>query len=183
MAKTLNDVKKELAGIARVGQMFIDGDACRNIWAPGHETFMIGDDMNYNNPVTVEVKKDLFRLERLCRVPCSTTLWRRRPDDLESGEALLFGSHGSFEGANKPGNRGYVPPRMTSEMRKGFLEGKSSWKVRRNAKRVKVYIDRGLFHPVADVKGSTTVQLFVPIKDSMGEISALLEVFTVTTAK
>ena len=185
MAKriTLNDVKHELAEVARVGQMFVDGDACRKLWAPGHEKFMAGDDLNYDNDVTVPVKKTLLKLERLCRVPCSTTLWRRRPDDPESGEALLYGSFGTFEGTEKPPNRGYVPPRMTPEMRTGFLQGRPAWKVRRKAKGVRVLIDRGLFHPVADVRGATTVQHFVPIRDSMGEIAALLEVFTVTTGK
>lgn len=185
MAKrlTLNDVKKELAEVARVGQMFIDGDACRRLWAPGSETFMAGDDMNYNNDVTVPVKQTLLRLERLSRVPCSTTLWRRRPDDPDSGEALLYGSFGTFEGAEKPGNRGYVPPRMTPQMREGFLRGRPAWKVRRKKGGNRVHIDRGLFYPVADASGQTTVQLFVPIKDSMGEISALLELFTVATGK
>ncbi len=176
---TLNAVKRELAEIARVGQMFVDGDLCRRLWAPGHERFMTGDDLNYDNEVTVSVKKTLLRLERLCRVPCSTALWRRRPDDPGSGEALLFGSCGTFEGAAKPANRGYIPPRMTPEMRKGFLQGRPAWKVRRKAKGTRVSIDRGLFHPVADVPGATTVQHFVPIRDSMGEIAALLEVFTV----
>jgi hypothetical protein len=185
MAKrtTLQDVKRELAEVARVGQMFIDGDACRRLWAPGHEKFMAGDDMNYDNPVTVEVKKTLLKLERLSRVPCSTTLWRRRPDDPDSGEALLFGSFGTFEGAEKPGNRGYVPPRMTPQMRVAFAHGRSAWKIRRQKNGHRVHIDRGLFYPVADVTGQTTVQLFVPVKDSMGEIAALLEVFTLATAK
>jgi hypothetical protein len=185
MAKkmTLNDVKRELAEVARIGQAFVDGDACRKLWAAGHEKFMAGDDMNYDNDVTVAVKKTLFKLERLSRVPCSTTLWRRRPDDPDSGEALLFGSFGTFEGAEKPANRGYVRPRMTPQMRKGFVNGQPAWKVRRQVKGMKVNIDRGLFHPVADVPGRTTVQHFVPIKDSMGEVAALLEVFTVTKGK
>jgi len=180
---TLKDVKRELAEVARVGQMFIDGDACRGLWAAGHELFMAGDDMNYNNPVAVEVKKTLLKLERLCRVPCSTTLWRRRPDDPDSGEALLFGSFGSFEGSEKPPNRGYVPPRMTPQMRRAFVHGRAAWKIRRNKTGHRVHIDRGLFNPVADVAGHTTVQLFVPVKDSMGQIAALLEVFTLATGK
>ena len=185
MAKrlTLNEVKKELAEVARVGQMFVDGDACRKLWAPDAQTFMTGDDMNYDNDVTVPVKKTLFRLERLSRVPCSTALWRRRPDVPGSGEALLFGSTGSPEGAAKPGNRGYVPPKMTKEMKKVFLEGKSAWKVRHNRPGAEVMIDRGLDQPTREINGNATVQLFVPIEDSMGEVAAALEVFTVATGR
>ena len=42
-------------------------------------------------------------------------------------------------------------------------------------------IDRGLDQPTKEINGNATVQLFVPIKDSMGEIAAALEVFTVAT--
>jgi len=178
---TLEEVKAELAEVARVGQMFIDGDACRKLWAPDAQTFMTGDDMNYDSDVAVPVKKTLLRLERLCRVPCSTALWRRRPDVPDSGEALLFGSTGSPEGARKPGNRGYVPPKMTREMKKVFLEGKSAWKVRHNRPGAEIMIDRGLDQPTKEINGNATVQLFVPVKDSMGEVAAALEVFTVAT--
>ena len=99
---TLKEVKAELAEVARIGQAFVDGDACRKLWAPKAQTFMTGDDMNYDNAATVPVKKTLFRLERLARVACSVALWRRRPDRPDSGEALLFGSCGTPEGANKP---------------------------------------------------------------------------------
>lgn len=180
---TLAEVKKELAEVARIGQAFIDGDECRKLWAPGAQTFMTGDDMNYDNAVTVPVKKALFRLERLSRVPCSVALWRRRPDFPGSGEAMLFGSCGTPEGATKPGNRGYVPPKMTREMKKGFLEGKSSWKVRRNPRSAETMVDRGLDQPTREIDGKWTVQYFAPIKDSMGEVAALLEVFTVANGE
>jgi hypothetical protein len=181
MAKRMKmaDLKDELAEVARVGQMFVDGDACRNAWAPGCECFTKGDDMNYNNPVVVPLKKTLFKLERLSRVPCSTTLWRRRPDDPESGEPLLFGSHGTPEGADKPSNWGYTPPRMTPQMRKAFVDGKPAWKTKKNPKQAGHLLSRGCTQRVTDRKGVSSVQLFVPVKDSLGEIAALLEVFTV----
>jgi hypothetical protein len=178
---SLAEVKAELAEVARVGQMFVDGDDCHNLWTPEARTFLTGDDMNYNNDVAVPVKKTLFKLERLCRIPCSTALWRRRPDFPDAGEALLFGSTGSPEGSQKPGNRGYRPPKMTREMRRGFLEGKPAWKVRHNRPGAQILIDRGLDQPTREINGNATVQLFVPVKDSMGDIAALLEVFTVAT--
>ncbi|MFW6158098.1 MAG: hypothetical protein ACOC8E_01920 [Planctomycetota bacterium] len=178
---TLEEVKAEIAEVARVGQMFIEGDACRRMWTEDAQTFLCGDDMNYDADVTVPVKKNLFRLERLCRIPCSTALWRRRPDMPDRGEALLFGSTGSPEGARKPANRGYEPPEMTRELRRAFLEGKPSWKTRHNRPGAEIMIDRGLDQPTKEINGSATVQYFVPIKDSMGEIAAALEVFTVAT--
>jgi len=180
---TLKEVKAELAEVARIGQAFVDGDACRKLWAPDAQTFMTGDDMNYDNAVTVPVKKTLLRLERLARVACSVALWRRRPDAPDSGEALLFGSCGTPEGANKPTNRGYVPPKMTPQMKKVFLEGRSAWKVRHNQPGIQILIDRGLDQPTREINGNATVQLFVPIKDSMGEVAAALEVFTVATGR
>ncbi len=178
---TLDEIKSELAEVARVGQMFIEGDACRNVYTPESQTFMRGDDLNYDAEVTVPIKKHLFRLERLSRVPCSATLWRQRPDVPESGEALLFGMHGSPEGASKPANRGYEPPEMTRELKRVFLEEKTAWKTRRNNPRARQLIERGCSQPAKEVDGNMTIQYFVPIMDSMGEVAAALEVFTVAT--
>jgi hypothetical protein len=172
-------LKTELADVARVGQMFVDGDACRNTWDPKQEFFMNGDDMNYNNPVVVPLKKTLFKLERLSRVPCSTALWRQRSDFPDSCEVLLLGSHGTPEGVDKPSFRNYQPPKMTPQMRTAFVDGKPAWRTEKNPKHASHLLNRGCTQKVSDRKGTTSVQLFVPVKDSMGEIAALLEVFTV----
>ena len=43
-------------------------------------------------------------------------------------------------------------------------------------------VERGLEVPVKGRKRSAVVQYFVPVKDSMGEIAAALEVFTMAVA-
>ena len=175
---TLAEIKHELAEVARIGQMFVDGDLCRQAWQPYAEKFMCGDDMDYNPATTVPLKKTLFRLERLGRIPCCTTLWRRRADFPDSGEALLFGSLSSPIGGNKPAARGYQPPKMTPEMKEVFLKGRSAWCMDPKSPAIRLQAGRGIKVLAKGLKKSTTVQLFVPVKDSMGEIAAALEVHT-----
>ncbi|MCX7590780.1 MAG: hypothetical protein N2255_04045 [Kiritimatiellae bacterium] len=178
---TIGEVKKALMEVARIGQMFVEGDACREALQPWAQTFMSGDDMDFNPEVCVPLKKTLLRLERLSRVPCSTAIWRRRPDMPECVEALIFGSCSSPMSDGKPANRGYRPPRMFPEIRRAFVEGKPGWKIMRE--KTGVMIERGLFQPVVDTSRDTVIELFVPVRDSMGEIAAALEVFTATVGR
>jgi hypothetical protein len=175
---TLPEIKWELAEVARIGQMFVDGDLCRKVWQPYAETFMKGDDMDYNPEFTVPLKKTLFRLERLGRIPCGTALWRRRPDLPDCGEILLFGSLSSPDGGDKPANRGFKPPLMTKELQQVFLKNRTAWKLNPKSRAIHLQTERGLFVRAKGLKASTTVQLFVPVKDSMGEVAAALEVYT-----
>ena len=46
-----------------------------------------------------------------------------------------------------------------------------------------VMIERGLFQPVMDTRDNVVLELFVPIRDSMGEIAAVLEVFTAAVSR
>ena len=180
---TLEDIKQELLEVARIGQVFIEGDLCRNAWRPYAVNFMKGDDMDYDPEATVPLKKTLLRLEMLGRVPCGTTLWRRRPDRPECGEALLFGRMvASPDGGDKPANRGYQPPLMSKELQQVFLKGKAAWKFNAKTNAIRINVARGVCVAANDVKANTTVQLLVPIKDSMGEIAAALEIHTVALA-
>lgn len=177
MAKKLAmaEVKRELSEIARVGQMFIDGDLCRKVLKPHSEKYMKGDDLDFDPDNFIPVKKTLIRLERLCRVPVSTTIWRRRPDMLDRGEALLHGAVRSIEADVKPANRGYEPAKLTKELKTAFLKGKPAWKL---AKGVRSDLVRShQVQPVKGFKGEAVLSLFVPVKDSMGENAAVLEVF------
>lgn len=173
---SLADLKAELAQVARIGQAFVDGDLCRQVYQPGAETFMTGDDMDFNPEACVPLKKTLLRLERVSKAPCSTTLWRRRPDDPAAGEALIYGSLGSPLGGGKPGNRGYKPPRMVPQLAAAFMKGRAAWRSGRHPNAAEM-ADRGQAVPVRGVKGLVMVEHFVPVRDSMGEIAAVLEVF------
>jgi hypothetical protein len=183
-AKTLSlaAVKRELAEVARVGQAFLDGDLARKVYHPHSEKFMCGDDMDFDPEAFMPLKKTMLRLERLCRVPCATTLWRRRPDRPDRGEATIFGSYGSPHGGDKPANRGYEPRPMFPELARAFLRGKPGWKLTRDW-RAGSMAERGLGVRIAGVKRPTFVELFVPVKDSMGEIAAVLEVFAATAGR
>lgn len=176
---TLDGIRQELMQVGRTGQLFVDGDLCRKAWHSHAETFLCGDDMDYNPETTVPLKKTLMRLERLSRFPCSTALWRRRPDVPDSGEALLFGAVGSPLGSEKPANRGYQPPKMTKELKAVFLKGRDAWRQDPGFRGIPILITRGICVPARGVKKPLVLQYFVPVKDSMGEIAAALEVFTV----
>jgi hypothetical protein len=177
---TVQQIAAELAEVARVGEVFVDGELVKNAWMPYADDFMCGDDMDYNEVTSTPLKKTLMRLERLSRVPCSTLIWRRRPDDRKSGEVLLIGSYGSPQAGSKPANRGYKPPRMTKELAAIFVKGKGRViKVDRSPKaHLHRMNTRGLGVPARGLKGSAAVQVYVPVKDSMGDVVAVLEVFT-----
>ncbi len=178
---TLDEVKAALAEVARVGRLFIEGDECRKMYTADSQAFMSGDDLNFDAGVSSPIKKHLLRLEQLCRIPCSTTLWRRRPDRPECGEAHLFGSVRSFDAAKSPPNRGYQLQKMSRELKRVFLEGKPAWKTIDSRPGAELLIDRGLFLPTMEVNPNPTVQYFVPVLDSMGEVAAALEVFTIAS--
>ena len=175
---TVAELKAELAEVARIGRVFVDGDLCREAYFPHARNFLKGDDMDFNPAAAVPLKKTLLRLERVARLPCSTALWRRRPDDAESGEALLFGSVASCLAGFPPANRGYRPPPMSPPLRRAFLQGKTVLRLekRRPAAALAMF-DRGMWVPSAEVDRPTIVQCFTPVRDSLGEIAAVLEVF------
>jgi hypothetical protein len=176
---SLAEVKRELAEVARAGQMFVDGDLARKVYHPHSETFMCGDDMDFNPEAFMPLKKTMLRLERLSRVKCSTTLWRRRPDKPNCGEVTIFGGFASPHGGNKPANRGYQLRPMFPELASAFLKGRSAWKITRSPG-AGFMAERGLGVKIRGLKGPVFVELFVPVKDSMGEIAAVLEVFAAT---
>jgi hypothetical protein len=179
---SLAELKRELAEVARVGQMFLDGDLARRAYFPHAEKFMCGDDMDFDPEAFMPLKKTMMRLERLARVPCSTTLWRRRPDLPDRGEALIFGGFAAPHGGNKPANRGYQPKPMFPELARAFLKGKSAWKLTRTPG-ADIMAERGLGVRVKGLKGPAFIELFVPVKDSMGDVAAVLEVFAATAGR
>ena len=176
---TVAEIKRELAEVARIGKVFVDGDLCRQALQPYAQTFLTGDDLDLNPEACVPLKKTLLRLERLSRVPCATALWRRRPDVPSSAEALLFGAAGSPLGSDKPANRGYQPPPMTPQLAAAFLKGKDAWRVVRGKAIGAGLAARGIGVPARSLPGNALVQLFAPIQDSMADVAAVLEVFTV----
>lgn len=176
---TLPAIKDELSKVAQIGGLFVDGELCRHAWKPHAETFMRGDDMDYNPETVVPLKKTILRLERIAPFPCCTTLWRRRPDNPDTYEPLLYGSFSSPDGIMKPPNRNYKPPALTREMKSVFLKGKAAWKTKADANG-KLGLRRRTNKVVTgDVRNPTVIQRYVPVKDSLGDIAAALEVFVI----
>lgn len=177
---TVDEIAAELAETARIGEVFVDGELVKEAWMPYAREFMCGDEMDFNEVATVPIKKTLMRLERLCRVPCSTVIWRRRADYPDSGEPLLIGAYGDPLSCDKPAGSGYRPPVMTPELAAVFLKGKSRViKVDTDHQaHMHVLHTRGISVPTRGLKGHAEVQVYAPIKDSMGDVVGVLEVFT-----
>ena len=178
-APRLVALKRELAAVARAGALFVEGDLCRQAYAPGLECFAGGDDLNYHAAACVTLKKTLLRLERLARTPCCVALWRVRPDKPECVEPLLYGSRRAPLGDAKPAVRGYRPLPMFTAFRQAYHKRRPSWRLARDAQATGA--DYGLAHPARAGKRRVIVEHFVPVLDSMGEVAAVLEVFTDTT--
>jgi len=176
---TLDEIKYELAEVGRVGQIFIEGDLCYELLQPYAVNFMKGDDMDYNPEAGVPLKKTLLRVEKFARVKCSTTIWRRRTDLPDRGEAILLGRViGSPDAGDKPANRGYNPPKLSKELQAVFLRKRSVWKQNPKSSNIRQQLQRGVFVQTDEVTEPTTLQYYVPVYDSMGEVAAALEVHT-----
>lgn len=176
---TLREISTELAEVARAGSIFVDGELVKEAYMPYARGFTCGDDMDFNPVPTVPLKKTLMRLERFSRVPCATTIWRRRPDDPKCGEALLAGFASPPQAGSKPANRGYKFPPMSRELAEVFLRGRQCVvKVDRRAGHTVLTMQtRGRGVPARGLKGSALVQVYAPVKDSLGEVVGVLEVF------
>jgi len=179
-ALALAAVKRELAEVARIGQAFVDGDLCRKIYRPIGETFTNSDDIDFAPETCVPLKQTLMRLERLARVPCICSLWRRRPDRPEVGEPTLNGSFASPMHVYRPpmsgAKRKFAPPKMFAELAAAFA-GRATWKITPSPAAT-VAAGRGFGASVRGVRAPAFIEIFVPVKDSLGEVAAVLEVFT-----
>jgi hypothetical protein len=175
-------VKWELADVARIGQSFVDGDLCRNLYRPGREAFTNSDDIDLDPATCVPLKQTLTKLERLARIPCVCALWRRRPDMPRVGEPTLFGAYPSPMHIYRPPMSGstekFDPPFMFAELATAFA-GQPAWKITRSTAAT-LAARRGLCVNVRGMRQPAFIEYFVPIKDSMGAVTAILEVFIAT---
>ena len=182
---SLAEVKRELGEVARIGQAFVDGDLCRKIYRPIGETFTNSDDIDFEPATCVPLKQTLMKLERLARMPCSCGLWRRRPDMPEVGEPTLCGSCASpmhlYRPASSGSTRKFGPPSMFEELASAF-QGRATWKINRSAAAAGA-ARRGLCANVRGIAKPVFIEYFVPVRDSMGEIAAVLEVFIATSER
>jgi len=182
---SLAEIRKELTDAARAGSAFIDGELCRGAFRPYADTFMNGDDLDLDPETGVPLKKMLMRLERFSRVNCSTALYRRRPDMPDRFETFLIGFCGSPATTPVPPYREkYRPPRLRDlpEMKAAF-KGKTAARTIRGVPATYALIVRKRSVPARNLKGNAVVEVFAPLRDSMGEVAAVLEVFAAAVGR
>lgn len=86
--KTRREVEARLRRIARAGEVFLDGEALRELFPdPSINT---GDDYRVDDERFITLKKALFKLKRLDEGDCSAQVWRRfeNPKTGEPGATL-----------------------------------------------------------------------------------------------
>jgi len=182
---SLAEIKEELAEVARAGAAFMDGELCRRPFRPYADTFMSGDDLDLDPETGVPLKKTLMRLERFSRANCSTALHRRRPDMPDRYETFLIGFCGSPATTPVPPYKSrYRPPRLRDlpQMNAAF-GGKVATRTIRRVPGGYALIARRRSVPARNLKGNAIVEVFTPIKDSMGEVAAVLEVFAAAVGR
>jgi hypothetical protein len=176
---TLKQIRCELENVARAGTLFVDGDLCARLLRPYAERFTNGDDLDLCPETATPVKKALMRLERFSRVPCSTAIHRVRPDMPARYETLLIGFCGSPVTSPVPPHRGrYLPPRLADvpELR-GAFRGRPGGRVLRGAPVGRIMRTRKCAVLARGVRGTAIVEIFTPLFDCMGKVTAVLEVF------
>lgn len=177
---SLVSVRTELAEAASACCMFMDGDLLNTILRPYAVTFLKGDDLDLNPESVVPLKKTLLRTERFCRVPCSSALWRKRPDMSDRIEPILYGSIAPPLAIGKVSNWGYEPLIMSADFRKVFKLGKSVWLVNKTPENsLTVLVNRGFYCRVGSAKSICVVRYVSPVYDSMDDVVGALELFTV----
>ncbi len=182
---TLSEIREELDNVARAGEIFVDGDLCADLLMPYANLFTNGDDMDLNNETGEQVKKALMRLERFSRIPCSTAIHRIRPDMPGRYETLLLGFCGSPATTPVPPFQAeYKPPKTSSipALASAFKGKRDSRTMRGHIVAKRMTTRKRAVRPKGACKFAV-VEVFAPIKNSMGEVTAVLEVFASTSGK
>lgn len=84
-AERMDDLRKRLDEVARIGSVMVDGDVCQRITTERAKEYMVkkdprdkwidGDNFDVNVQPYIETKKTLMRLARLVDFPCDVNLW------------------------------------------------------------------------------------------------------------
>ena len=103
----------DLAEIARIGAMFIDGDALDDVFASGRD-WTSADDINFKHGPFIEVKRTILKIERIGDFRYFAAAALIRQDDPRKVEAVVCGTRNDL-------GRGPVP--MTPAMRRCIKKG------------------------------------------------------------
>ncbi len=102
MKKSRKDLTIPLEEVARIGLLFLDGDAFEKVLPEKCLTYHGGDDLDYNEEEFNQLKITLMKIERI-RAGVAAVLWRRRPDAPENGEVLVAASTINWTPINRVG--------------------------------------------------------------------------------
>lgn len=149
--QTVDDAARlaRLAEVARLAQIFIDGELLGQLLTPQGFAGASGDDVDYQHQPFITLKKLLLRLEQTPPdgSPVYVNVWRQRPDDATRGEPLVAGMKVSLFGFD------VVP--MPRAMRAAMLNQRTSTEQ----------------HP------GGAVSIFAPLYDSLHRVAGAVEVF------
>ncbi len=157
--KSIDELKKSLDEVARVGAVMVDGDVCQRIMTARAKEYMVkkdprdqwidGDNFDVNAEPYIRTKKTLMRLARLVSFPCDVNLWM--PLD------------------NMPG-RVQVLIRNVHEMSQFWSFGQLHQVLQPEMKQVLSTGER-----VAVTRRAGMVSVLAPVHNSLGDIVGFLE--------
>jgi hypothetical protein len=150
----------DLADVARVATVMVDGDVCKRIQTPRSERFMLkkdprdpwvdGDNFDVDQAAFIQTKKTLMRLARLCPEECDLNLWMPVKTDPPQIQILIRNVH---------------------EMSQFWPWGALRQEMPAGMKRV---LETGETVTVTRAAGMTSV--LTPVYDSLGAVVGLVEV-------
>ena len=156
----------ELDEVARVASVMVDGDLCRRIQTPRSLDYLLkqdprdrwlgSDNFDVNHEAFIQTKKTLMRLARLCRHPCDVNLWMPLPTRPPRIQILIR----NVRELSQFWTWGVMHQEMPPEMQR-VLEG---------GERVAVRKRPGM------------VSVLAAVRDSLGDIVALVEVVAQASA-
>lgn len=111
--KNRQNLDKRLAEIARIGALFVDGDALETVFASGRD-WTSGDDVNFAHAPFIEVKRTVLKIERIGDFRYFAAACLVRQDDPTKAEAVVCGMRNDL---------GIRPVPMTPAMRKCVKTG------------------------------------------------------------
>jgi len=151
----LEERKARLTEIARLAQIFIDGDLLGRLYTDQGNAWTNGDDIDFHHEPFIALKKVVLRLESAAAdgAPVYVNVWRQRPDDSSKGEVSVAGMKVSPLSIGDRGRTGVVP--MPRALRGAILNQRTGSES----------------HP------SGVVSVFAPLYDSLHHVAGAVEAF------
>jgi hypothetical protein len=156
----------DLDEVARVASVMVDGDVCRRIQTPRSLEYLLkqdkrdrwlgSDNFDVHHEAFIQTKKTLMRLARLCRQPCDVNLWMPLPTSPPRIQILI---------------------RNVRELSQFWTWGVMHQEMPLEMQRV---LDTGERATVRKRPGMVSV--LAPVRDSLGDIVALVEVVAQASA-